>query len=73
MGLVLGLIANDLVGLPKTKVSGRYHIGILRRSKFMATSPNGVEWELLGRITASLLPQFVVCQKEISEAVERRF
>ena len=31
----------------------------------MTTSPNGVEWKLLGRITVSLLPRFWRCQQVI--------
>ena len=45
----------------------------VRQSNFMATSPNGVEWELLGRITGSFLSQSVACQQEISAGAGRRF
>jgi hypothetical protein len=51
MGLALGLITNELFGLPQDRVQGRRYAGNLRRFNSMATSPNGVEWKLLGRIT----------------------
>jgi hypothetical protein len=66
MGLALGLVTNDLISLPQTKVTGRLHAENLRRANSMATSPNEVEWNLLGRITDTLLSQFLACQQEIS-------